>query len=89
MPLNKMSAVVPRPDRFGDDPPELTTIDELIQARIDGRFADQPLVEAELRETMSKTYNSLGESSAEAAQLMVAAQEGIDEKYRLYHELGA
>src|SRR5262249_28029786 len=38
-------------------------------ARIGERFRDQPLVEAEIRLTIGKAYNSLGEWEAAVAQL--------------------
>ncbi len=44
-----MFDLVPRPDRYGDDPPEPTTIDELIQARIDGRLSRRAMIRKALQ----------------------------------------
>ncbi|HEX5500720.1 MAG TPA: ABC transporter substrate-binding protein, partial [Thermomicrobiales bacterium] len=44
-----MFDLVPRPDRYGDNPPEPTTVDELIQARIDGRLSRREMIRKALQ----------------------------------------
>jgi serine/threonine protein kinase len=50
----------------------LRTVLDRAATRIDGRFPDQPLVEAALRETLGDTYTALGEHSAQQQQFEVA-----------------
>lgn len=47
----------------------LRTVLDRAAKKLDGHFADQPLVEAALRETLAATYSSLGEYATEQRQL--------------------
>jgi serine/threonine protein kinase len=49
------------PDRDPDRNLTLRTVLDRAEKKIDGRFADQPLVEAALRDTLAETYRSLGD----------------------------
>ncbi len=49
------------PDQEPDRNLTLRTVLDRAEKKIDGRFADQPLVEAALRATLAETYRSLGE----------------------------
>ena len=53
------------PDQQPDRDLKLRTVLDRAAKKIDSRFADQPLVEAALRETLAVTYASLGEHAAE------------------------
>ncbi len=50
----------------------LRTVLERAAKAIDGRFPSQPLVEAELRETLAQTYRALGDHVAEAVHVVRA-----------------
>src|SRR5207248_7811944 len=53
---------------------KLTTVLDRAAARIEGRFRDQPLVEAALRQTIGQTYNGLGEPSRALPHLRRAVE---------------
>ena len=53
------------PDQQPDRDLKLRTVLDRAAKKIDGRFPDQPLVEAALRETLALTYASLGEHASE------------------------
>lgn len=56
------------PENQPDRDVKLRTVLDRAAARVDGRFRDQPLVEADLRETMGDTYETLGDYAAAQAQ---------------------
>lgn len=60
------------PDNQRDRDLKLRTVLDRAAARLDGRFADQPLVEAVVRETLASTYIALGEFAAAEQQLVAA-----------------
>lgn len=49
------------PDNQADRDLKLRTVLDRAAANIEGRFADQPLVEASIRQTIANTYGSLGD----------------------------
>jgi hypothetical protein len=57
------------PDQQPNRDLPLRTVLDRAAKKIDGRFPDQPLVEASLRDTLAATYESLGESAADQHQL--------------------
>lgn len=61
------------PDNQRDRDLKLRTVLDRAAVRLDGRFADQPLVEAAVRETLASTYIALGEFP-EAEQQLAAAR---------------
>ncbi|MBA4136912.1 MAG: hypothetical protein C0518_06305 [Opitutus sp.] len=62
------------PDNQRDRDLKLRTVLDRAAGRIEGRFAQQPLVEATIRETLAATYIALGEFAA-AEQHLAAARE--------------
>lgn len=56
------------PENQPDRDIKLRTVLDRAAARVDGRFTDQPTVEADLRETMGDTYENLGDYAAARAQ---------------------
>ncbi len=57
------------PEKQPDRDLKLRTVLDRAAARIDGRFAGQPLVEAALRVSLAETYEGLGEYAAATPQL--------------------
>ncbi|MEX0610882.1 MAG: tetratricopeptide repeat protein, partial [Pirellulales bacterium] len=53
---------------------KLLTVLDRAAARIDGRFRDQPLIEAALRQMIGKTYNGLGNDSRAMMHLKRAVE---------------
>lgn len=60
------------PDNQRDRDLKLRTVLDRAAGRIEGRFAEQPLVEASIRETLGATYIALGEFVAAEQQLRAA-----------------
>lgn len=60
------------PDNQRDRDLKLRTVLDRAAGRLDGRFVDQPLIEAAVRETLASTYIALGEFSAAEQQLVAA-----------------
>ncbi|MBI2514308.1 MAG: serine/threonine protein kinase [Opitutae bacterium] len=56
------------PENQADRDIKLRTVLDRAAARVDGRFREQPLVEADLRETIGDTYEVLGDYAAARAQ---------------------
>lgn len=60
------------PDNQRDRDLKLRTVLDRAAARLEGRFGDQPRVEAAIRETLASTYIALGEFPAAEQQLVAA-----------------
>jgi serine/threonine protein kinase len=76
------------PEQQPDRDVKLRTVLDRAAERIEGRFPDQPLVEAALRETLADTYTALGEHAAqhklfEAATALYARELGEDSEAAL------
>jgi tetratricopeptide (TPR) repeat protein/tRNA A-37 threonylcarbamoyl transferase component Bud32 len=62
------------PNNQSDRDLKLSALLDMAAAKIGGRFTSQPLVEASIRLTLAKTYDSLGKYSVAQAQLERALQ---------------
>lgn len=62
------------PNNQPDRDLKLSALLDTATAKVGSRFADQPLVEASIRQTLAKTYNSLGRYDVAQTQLERALQ---------------
>jgi tetratricopeptide (TPR) repeat protein len=62
------------PNKQPDRELKLSALLDAATAKIGGRFANQPLVEASIRQTLANTYNSLGRYDVAQTQLVRALQ---------------
>lgn len=70
--LQEMLSLVD-PSRHGPDVTVRELLDETART-LEEKFANQPLVEAELRDTIGKTYNSLGDYDAAERHLAISVE---------------